>query len=44
MKKLISIFLSLVMALSVFSCMGMNAYAATSTSPLSLNRVMQELF
>lgn len=32
MKKLISIFLSLVMALSVFSCMGMNAYAATSTT------------
>ena len=32
MKKLISIFLSFVMALSVFSCMGMNAYAATSTT------------
>ena len=32
MKKLISIFLSLVMALSVFSCMGMNVYAATSTT------------
>lgn len=32
MKKLISIFLSLVMALSAFSCMGMNAYAATSTT------------
>ena len=32
MKKLISIFLSFVMLLSAFSCVGINAYAATSTT------------
>ncbi len=32
MKKLLSIFLSLVMALSAFSCVGINAYATTSTA------------
>lgn len=32
MKKFLSIFLSLVMALSAFSCVGMSAYAAESTT------------
>ena len=32
MKKILSVFLSLVMALSAFSCVGINAYAATSTA------------
>ncbi len=32
MKKILSVFLSLVMLLSAFSCVGINAYAATSTT------------